>query len=210
LRDVYLRERLRQLNKERLPIIATFVRFGRAKSKNGYLNTTVLFTDVKDEKGDLLTDHAWMGMGKRFERLNLTSGDILRFNARIKSYTKGYSEDSEENPFRIDFKLSYPSKAEKIGFDDEGDYDNDFSLKVLADIKEHNDFNKLRRQRAYDYVQNKLNEGESMKKVPKKIKKVKKGSADLKSKSKDRTHVNNYLNLEDYINEINKSRAINS
>lgn len=101
---------------------ATFERFGK---KSGYKVPwvlTILLIDVKrvdDEK--IMTDHAWMTAGKQFKSLDLHSGDIIDFDARVGMYQKGYSEDDEENPFRYDYRLERPTKMEKVGKSD-GDF----------------------------------------------------------------------------------------
>lgn len=105
--------------KQRYRYTATFVRFGE---KNGYLDSekTILLKNIKLlDTDEIITDHLWFTCGKLFEMLNLNSGDIIEFNARVGKYTKGWM--SKRNwyergcpPVQTDYKLEYPSKIKVV------------------------------------------------------------------------------------------------
>jgi len=96
-----------------------FVRFG---AKSGYKGpvTTVLLKDIVEvASGEVVADHLWFTMGKRFESLKLEPGDTVRFDARVTDYIKGYrgrqdDDDYECKPVERDFRLSFPTKFVKV------------------------------------------------------------------------------------------------
>lgn len=94
----------------------TFIRKGM---KNGYKGPleTILLGNIRNENGDILTDHLWFNMTKGFKSLGkLEEGDIIQFNARCKGYEKGYKgyRDDVYKPIEKDFKLSHPTKIKKL------------------------------------------------------------------------------------------------
>ena len=53
-----------------------------------------------------------------FEELCLKPGDVVEFDARVTPYLKGYKgnrEDEDLPPVERDYRLSYPTKFEKVG-----------------------------------------------------------------------------------------------
>jgi len=114
-----LREELAKLCGKRRRFEGVFERFGQ---KSGYKDvlTTILLSAVKDMfSGTVVTDHLWFTMGKRFEALKLTKGDVVRFDARVTSYEKGYMGRQDEDaydfkPVETDYRLSFPSKFIKV------------------------------------------------------------------------------------------------
>jgi hypothetical protein len=74
--------------------------------------------DVKDENGQLVTDHLWFNMTKGFEEANLHPGDIVEFRGKVEKYIKGYQgrrEDVFGKPIEADYKLSRPTKVRNLG-----------------------------------------------------------------------------------------------
>jgi hypothetical protein len=114
-----MRDRLSGIDSERQTYCAEFVRFG---VKNGYKGTeeTLLFKNIHDSSGKFMTDHIWFNLTSGFEKLNLKEGDRVQFDARVKSYTKGYKGRFAKilNPSKAvaskDFKLSYPTRILKL------------------------------------------------------------------------------------------------
>ena len=64
----------------------------------------------------MITDHLWFNNTKAFQAVNLEAGDVVEFDARVKPYEKGYKGRREyvDKPITIDYKLSWPTKVEKI------------------------------------------------------------------------------------------------
>ncbi len=119
-----MRENLKKIDGVRKKFTGVFVREGE---KPGWSYSgprkTVLLRDITDEKGQIVTDHLWFNLTKGFENECLVEGDIVEFHARVKPYLKGYSETHFENPFRLDYKLSHPTKIRCVGWvDDDGNY----------------------------------------------------------------------------------------
>jgi hypothetical protein len=112
-----MRKKIKELNEERRNFSGIFVRFGKKNNYMGNEETTVLLKDIKDNSGKILCDHLWFNFTKGFEKINLKENDIVRFDARVKSYIKGYKgynlEREIESPLREDFKLSHPTKIIK-------------------------------------------------------------------------------------------------
>lgn len=140
-----------QDKKARRAFTGVFKRFGKKRGYKGYIATTILLVDIKID--DLVvTDHAWMNVGKRFDAAMLAPGDVVRFDARVDLYKKGYKgyrEDREHDDYgdddheeagasysSFDYKLCFPTKIEKIGHD--STFENDESDKIKQEIEKHN------------------------------------------------------------------------
>lgn len=113
-----MREKLKNLNGQRITVTATFKRFGSKTAYKGPPIKTLLFTDVRGTAGELLTDHLWFNMAECWEGLHLEPGHRVQFDARTKSYTKGYRGwrvDEEDMPsVETDYKLSFPSRCKNL------------------------------------------------------------------------------------------------
>ncbi len=112
--DYYLRGMRKKLAEEvgaRKKFRGVFARYGKKVSYKGYSEETVLVEQIADaETNQVMCDHIWFSLTKSFEKLNLTSGDVLQFDARIKEYKKGYKNSSYKiNNTSKDFKLSHPT-----------------------------------------------------------------------------------------------------
>jgi len=111
-----MREKLKQANGNRSIFEGIFERFG-IKNSFGHPKHTLLLKDIKDNSGKVVTDHLWFNVGKRFDSLKLQAGDIVRFDARVKPYVKGYRgyrEDVYDSPVETDYKLSNPTNLRKV------------------------------------------------------------------------------------------------
>jgi hypothetical protein len=97
---------------ERKNFVGIFSRFGKKANFHGFSDQTVLLINVSDkETGSLITDHIWFNYTKGFEKLELQPGARVSFEARIKSYKKGYvSRRYQIDNSRLDYKLSHPTK----------------------------------------------------------------------------------------------------
>ena len=101
---------------ERSIYTGEFIRTGIKHGFRGDIKT-VLLKDVKDETGQLVTDHLWFNMTKGFEEANLQSGDIVEFRGKVEKYIKGYQgrrEDIFDKQIEADYKLSRPTKVRKL------------------------------------------------------------------------------------------------
>ena len=114
-----MRTALKPLDNLRREFTGTFERFGRKTRFKGYPTVTALLIDIKDSSGKTVTDHIWLNHTKQFQALgDLREGDIIEFHARVREYVKGYcgrrDDVAEENPPRIDYKLSHPTQFKII------------------------------------------------------------------------------------------------
>lgn len=67
------------------------------------------------DNNEFATNHIWFTVGKTIENLNLETGDIIEFDARITDYEKGYvNHRNFIDNRKMDYKLSRPTKFEKI------------------------------------------------------------------------------------------------
>ena len=91
---------------------AIFSRLGKKANYHGYNEDTILLKSVIDvETGEVVADHLWFNFTKAFERLNLSEGAVIEFDARVKVYNKGYVNLRHGiNNKKRDFKLSHPTK----------------------------------------------------------------------------------------------------
>ena len=96
---------------------ATVSRFGKKTNYHGYSDQTILLVRVTDlETQKVVTDHVWFSYTKGFEKANLSPGVIVEFEARIKTYRKGYvNRKYQIDERRVDFKLSNPTRITVAG-----------------------------------------------------------------------------------------------
>ena len=110
-----MRKKLKIINEIRKTFIGQFVRFG---TKSGYMGIerTILLKDIKDLEGHIISNHLWFNYTKGFEKINLQENDVIKFDARVKEYERGYKGYKEGiyKPIELDYKLSHPTKIEKI------------------------------------------------------------------------------------------------
>lgn len=105
-----MRSELKKINDERATFTGTFERRGTKKGWKGNIESTVLFLDIKDADGRIVTDHLWMNQTKGLTKIGmLNKGDVIQFDARVKPYTKG-----ERGYEQRDYKLSHPTKFSKL------------------------------------------------------------------------------------------------
>ncbi|MFO8019871.1 MAG: hypothetical protein R6U96_14700 [Promethearchaeia archaeon] len=105
-----LKERFHGENKRR-KYRAVFERFGSRSGYKGPVRTILLKNLVDGKTHKPIADHLWIDCGKRFDKIHLTSGDLVEFYARVDAYEKGYKFK------RIDYRLVYPSKVRKLNVD---------------------------------------------------------------------------------------------
>ena len=110
-----VRKKLEQINDKRSTFTGIVDRFG---IKNGYKGPerTVLLKDIKDISGKIVTNHLWFNLTKGFSKLNLKTYDVVKFDARVTPYVKGYKghRDDVYAPTELDYKLSYPTKIKVV------------------------------------------------------------------------------------------------
>jgi hypothetical protein len=112
--DKAMREILANINMTRTAFSATFVRYGIKPAYKGLPLRTLLFKNVmQGEK--MVADHIWFTDTLGFRKLGeLKEGDVVRFNARVRPYYKGYLGDGNEFQ-ELDYKLSYPTRISRQG-----------------------------------------------------------------------------------------------
>lgn len=112
-----MREELAKRDNLRGVFTATFAHYGKRTQYRGPDKLTLLFRDVQDEAGNVVTDHLWFTSCKQWEALRLVEsiGERVRFEARVRPYWKGYHDDR-----RRDYRLSHPTKATVINRTTEG------------------------------------------------------------------------------------------
>lgn len=113
-----MREQLARLEDLRARFTGTLKRYGTKIGWQGRVEDTILLVDVKDHHGVVVADHLWFNLTQGFEELELKPGDVVKFDARMRSYLKGYKgnrEDEDLPPVERDYRLSNPTKFEKIG-----------------------------------------------------------------------------------------------
>ena len=64
----------------------------------------------------IVTDHHWFAYTKGFEKIQLKEGAMIEFEARVKTYKKGYvNHKLSINKRKSDYKLSHPTNIRVIG-----------------------------------------------------------------------------------------------
>lgn len=91
---------------------AVFSRIGKKTNYKGYLEDTILLNDVREvETNQLVADHLWFSYTKSFEKVLLSEGTVIEFEARVKEYTKGHvNKRYNIDKRKTDYKLSHPTK----------------------------------------------------------------------------------------------------
>lgn len=111
-----MREALAPHHLRRMTFTGTFVRVGTKPGWKGKVQQTLLLRDIKDDAGNVLTDHLWFNMTREFAALELQEGDEVKFDARVRRYWKGYLGHREiyDKPPQVDYKLSHPTQVRKV------------------------------------------------------------------------------------------------
>ena len=113
-----MREQLARLGDFRARFTGAFKRYGTKTGWQGRVEQTVLLVDIKDTLGIAVADHLWFNLTKGFAEVELKPGDVVEFSARVTPYLKGYKgyrEDEDLPLIERDYRLSYPTKFEKVG-----------------------------------------------------------------------------------------------
>lgn len=109
-----MRKELKKLNGKRLIFSAIVEGFGVRHFKDKEI-PTILFKDVRKQPDDkIVTDHLWFTKGKSWS--DMTIGQRVQFEARVKEYEKGYKghRDVPDAPITTDYKLERPTKIELL------------------------------------------------------------------------------------------------
>lgn len=107
------RKKLKKKYDKRQRFVGVFERTGM---KSGYKSMlpTMLLLDIRDyETNEILTDHLWFNLTKGFESVDLHKGDVVSFDARVKSYWKGYQSYDYYSQKEMDYHLERPTKIKK-------------------------------------------------------------------------------------------------
>jgi hypothetical protein len=95
---------------------AVFVRLGKKTNYKGYSEETILLKEIADaETLEPMADHLWFSYSKGFQKLVLTPGTLIEFEARVKPYKKGYIRKGINKHRTTDYKLSHPTKIKRAG-----------------------------------------------------------------------------------------------
>ena len=112
-----VRQELRRKENARETFTGTFERLGKKRAYRGPDLITILLRNVRDTECNPVADHLWFNMTKEFEALGeLHEGDVIRFDARVTAYEKGYRGRREDvyRPVERDYRLSRPTRIERI------------------------------------------------------------------------------------------------
>lgn len=112
-----MREKLAEREGMRGAYHGVFVRFGVKSGWRGRTDHTLLLKDIIDSNGQPICDHLWFNLTKAFAALNLQTGDVVYFDARVRDYVKGYRgyrDDVWDVPVELDYKLSFPTRVSKV------------------------------------------------------------------------------------------------
>jgi hypothetical protein len=106
-----MRKELGKIEGTRTKFTATISKFGKKNNYRGLPSDTVLFTDVKNEKEEIIADHIWFVIGKTLSCVMDNLGKQVSFDARVKSYVKGYKGYREDvyRETKADYRLSNPT-----------------------------------------------------------------------------------------------------
>jgi hypothetical protein len=111
-----MRKELAKMEGARMRFTAIIARLGKKNNFKGAPSETVLFTDVRNEQGELMTQHVWFTVGKQLSCVYDNVGKRVSFDARVSGYVKGFKGYGLEilKPKEADFKLSNPTNVAVI------------------------------------------------------------------------------------------------
>ncbi len=96
----------------RMTFKAKVERFGRKNARGfpGFTKTILLKNIIVFSTGEEATDHAWFTVGEMSEFNYVQEGDIIQFDARVKTYWKGYYNERQLiDERKVDYRLSHPT-----------------------------------------------------------------------------------------------------
>ena len=111
-----MRKELKKIDEQREPFTGFFSKYGWKTNYRGPSTETILLVEIRNSEGLFICDHLWFNLTKGFEALGqLTQGDKVRFEARVKKYKKGYvNRRAGIDEQKFDYKLSHPTKIVKL------------------------------------------------------------------------------------------------
>ncbi|HEY3405327.1 MAG TPA: hypothetical protein VGK59_18205 [Ohtaekwangia sp.] len=111
-----MRKELAKADGIRKKFTGIFSRLGKKTNYQGYREDTILLVSITDtETKQVVADHLWFSYTKSFEKVSLSEGAVVEFEARVKEYRKGYVNPRYKiNHARKNFKLSHPTKIRII------------------------------------------------------------------------------------------------
>jgi len=114
-----MRDQLKTVNGKRIVVFGIVGRFGKKSAYKGPPIQTICLIDLVDKNNVPVCDHIWIVVGKQVAGLNLSVGDKICFEGRVKEYWKGYkgNRDDVYSLVTKDYKLSNPTKFLKLNTD---------------------------------------------------------------------------------------------
>ncbi|CAF0808094.1 unnamed protein product [Didymodactylos carnosus] len=109
---VKTRADLQIINEVRTTFTGTFEKYGTKRGRGKKCCTVLMLNICELKTFKPMCDHLWFNRTKGFEQLQLTKGQQVQFNARVKTYRKGSIKRGI--PIVYDYKLSYPTKFKKL------------------------------------------------------------------------------------------------
>lgn len=111
-----MRKELLKYKDKRFRFIATVEKFSSEANFPGLTKKTIFLKDIKFQKtGESVVDQISYNVKKTIEKLNLSVGDIIQFDASVKTYVKGLVGPHEViDVSRLDIKLTNTTKFLKI------------------------------------------------------------------------------------------------
>ncbi len=114
-----MREKLAHREGKRTRFGASVEQFGQKPGWKGRSEQTMLLRDVRElQSGERVADHLWFTYTKRWQDADVSPGNKVEFDARVKAYECGYQgrrwKARVNNPPRVDFKLAYPTQIEIV------------------------------------------------------------------------------------------------
>ena len=112
-----MREQLKNMVDVRSRFRGRVERFGEKNVYRGLPLKTMLLKDVVlVSDGTFVADHVWLTCGRWSE--GISEGDMIEFDARVKSYKKGYRGYRQDIPDAslpsVDYRLSHPTKVKVV------------------------------------------------------------------------------------------------
>lgn len=128
-----MRKNLKKLKDEKVLLTGTVERYGLKKEYMGGKTITLCLKNIEviGHDGEIeVLDHAWIKVGKTLAEKNIPEGSVLKMNAHVKEYLKGYVGFDHEigdliDQRTLDYGIQRASKIEILHYG-QGKRFNDF------------------------------------------------------------------------------------
>lgn len=138
-----MRQELKNMCGEKHTFTGVVTRIGSRRPYNGSRKnlSTMLLREVRNSKGELVSDHLWLDLVPPFVAVHPSYGAIIQFEGVVESYIRGFSSRKRHyntGKMSLDFTIKHIDKVSIVGQVEESKLEE---MLKWYDEKEDNDTN---------------------------------------------------------------------